>query len=72
MVVLTKLNYVQNPKMNVRNSLVFYMNKIYGNKKCYNRSKKFRPTRLGNIYVLEKRKRNAENEKIFQRKKAHL
>ena len=67
-----KLNNGQTRKMNAINSFSFYTDKIYGNKKCYKHRKRFRPTRLGNIYVLEKRKRNAENEKIFQRKKAHL
>ena len=47
------------------------MNKIYGNKKCYSRRKRFRPTRLGNIYVLEKRKRNAENKK-FSKERRHI
>ena len=54
-----------------RNS-VFYKNKIYGNKKCYNHSKWFRPTRLGNIYVLKKRKRDDENENIFSEERRHI
>ena len=68
MAVLTKLNYVQKPKMNVRNSLVFYMNKIYGNKKCYSRRKRFRPTRLGNIYVLKGERETLRMRKCSRRK----
>ena len=51
-----KLNNGQTRKMNAINSFSFYTDKIYGNKKCYKHRKRFRPTRLGNIYVLKKEK----------------